>query len=142
MRDGRHTDLVDLNYWKSLINIGLTKVLVLKVLSMGPSHGYGILKELESITSGCCVPTFGTIYPILKTLAQHGYAKVKEDKQLKGAQKRRVYTLTPLGVEAYKTALEAWRSTIPYIHKAIENEGLVCIENIKRATQKKSKAEA
>ena len=131
--------LTDLNYWKSLINIGLTKVLVLKILRTGPNHGYGILKELKSITSGCCVPTFGTIYPILKDLAEHGYAKVSEDQQLKGAQKRRVYTLTPLGVEAYQVALEAWRSTIPYIHKAIENEDLGFIEDIKRPLPKKAK---
>jgi DNA-binding PadR family transcriptional regulator len=123
--------LHELKYWKSLINIGLTKVLVLKVLSMGPNHGYGILKELESITSGCCIPTFGTIYPILKELTKHGYAEVKEDTQLKGAQKRRVYTLTPLGVEAYEVAIEAWRSTIPYIYKAIENDELIFLEDIK-----------
>jgi len=129
--------LNELNYWKSLINIGLTKFLVLKILSMGPNHGYGILKELESITSGCCVPTYGTIYPILKELAQHGYADVKEDKQLKGAQKRRVYTLTPLGVEAYEMALEAWRSTIPYIYRAIENDDVVFIEDIKMRLSKK-----
>ncbi|HBA54438.1 MAG: PadR family transcriptional regulator [Syntrophorhabdus aromaticivorans] len=124
-------NLIDTNYWKSLINIGLTKLLVLKVLSKGPNHGYGILKELESTTSGCCVPTFGSIYPILKDLTKYGYAEVNEDKQLKGAQKRRVYTLTPLGVEAYKVALEAWRSTIPYIYKAIENNELVFLEDMK-----------
>lgn len=131
MRNGSSMGLTDHNYWKSLINTGLTKLLVLKVLSRGPNHGYGILKELESITSGCCVPTFGSIYPILKDLTKHGYAEVKEDTQLKGAQKRRVYTLTPLGIEAYKTAVEAWRSTIPYIYKAIENDQLTFLEDIK-----------
>jgi PadR family transcriptional regulator, regulatory protein PadR len=129
--------LTDPDYWKSLINIGLTKLLVLKVLSKGSNHGYGVLKELESITSGCCVPTFGTIYPILKELTKHGYAEVKEDTQLKGAQKRRVYTLTPLGVEAYEVALEAWRSTIPYIYKAIENDDLLFIKDIKMRLMKK-----
>jgi DNA-binding PadR family transcriptional regulator len=130
-------DLTDLNYWKSLINIGLTKVLVLKVLSKGPNHGYGVLKELESITSGCCVPTFGTIYPILKELAKQGYAQVSEDKQLKGAQKRQVYTITPLGVEAYKVALEAWRSTIPYIYRAIEDDGLLFVDDIRARLSRK-----
>jgi len=123
--------LTDHGYWKSLINTGLTKLLVLKVLSKGPNHGYGILKELELITSGCCVPTFGTVYPILKELTRDGYAEVRQDKQLKGAQKRRVYTLTPLGFEAYRTALEAWRSTIPYIYKAVESDDLVFIEDIR-----------
>lgn len=131
MKNGSSIGLTDPNYWKSLINTGLTKLLVLKVLSRGPNHGYGILKELESITSGCCVPTFGTIYPILKDLTKHGYAEVREDTQLKGAQKRRVYTLTPLGIDAYQTAVEAWRSTIPYIYKAIESDDLVFIEDIR-----------
>ena len=129
--------LSDLNYWKSLINIGLTKFLVLKVLSIGPNHGYGILKALESMTSGCCVPTFGTIYHMLKELTRSGYAEVKEDTQLKGAQKRRVYTLTPLGMEAYGVALEAWRSTIPYLYKAVENDDLVFIDDIKARLSKK-----
>jgi len=128
--------LADLNYWKSLINIGLTKLLVLKVLSKGPNHGYGVLKELESMTSGCCIPTFGTIYPILKELSQNGYAEIHEDQQLKGARKRRVYTLTPSGIEVYKVALEAWRSTIPYIYKALENDHLVFMEDIKRRFSK------
>jgi PadR family transcriptional regulator PadR len=128
--------LTDLDYWKSLINIGLTKVLVLKVLSKGPNHGYGVLKELQAMTSGCCVPTFGTIYPILRELSEKGYAEIHEDQQLKGARKRRVYTLTPLGIEAYKAALEAWRSTIPYIHKAIEND-LLFVQDIRTRLSEK-----
>lgn len=136
MKKTESSSLTDHTYWKSLINIGLTKLLVLKVLSKGPNHGYGILKELEGITGGCCVPTFGTIYPILKELTRNGYAKVNEQKQLKGAQKRRVYTLTRLGWQAYQVALEAWRSTIPYIYKAIENDDLVFIEDIRARLSK------
>ena len=116
--------LDDMNYWKSLINIGLSKILILKILSRGQNHGYGILKQLELLTHDCCTPTFGTIYPILKELTRDGYAKVKEENQLKGGQKRRVYTLTSTGLNAYKVALEAWRSTIPYIHHAIEDADL------------------
>ena len=132
-------ELTDVNYWKSLINIGFTKILVLKVLSMGPNHGYGILKELQSITSGCCIPTLGTIYPILKELTRHGYAEVSEDTQLKGAQKRRVYTLTPSGLEAYSVALEAWRASIPYIYKAIENDDLASYRRLDDACLNKLK---
>ena len=129
--------LTEPDYWKSLINIGLTKVLVLKVLSKGPNHGYGVLKELKAMTSGCCVPTFGTIYPILKELSQNGYANIHEDQQLKGARKRRVYTLTPSGIEAYRAALEAWRATIPYIYKALEDDQLFFMEDMKMRFSKK-----
>ena len=129
--------LTEVGYWKSLINIGFTKILVLKVLSKGSNHGYGILKELQSLTSGCCTPTLGTIYPILKELTRQGYAEVSEEPQLKGAQKRQVYALTPSGVEAYRAALDAWRSSIPYIYKAIEGDDSVSAEEMKRrlATQ-------
>ncbi len=129
--------LEDMTYWKSLINIGLSKILILKILSKGPNHGYGILKELQSLTHGCCSPTFGTIYPILKELTRGGYAKVKEENQIKGGQRRRVYTLTPAGLNAYKVALEAWRSTIPYIYTAIENDDPVPIEEIRKRFSKK-----
>lgn len=129
-------DLTDQQYWKSLINIGLTRILVLKVLSRGPSHGYGLLKELESITSGCCVPTYGTLYPLLKELTLNGYALVTEDRQLKGARKRKVYTLTPSGIEAYQAALEAWRTSVPYIYRAIEDDDLVFIKDIRRRLAK------
>jgi DNA-binding PadR family transcriptional regulator len=74
---------------------------------------------------------------MLKELTRSGYAEVKEDTQLKGAQKRRVYTLTPLGMEAYGVALEAWRSTIPYLYKAVENDDLVFIDDIKARLSKK-----
>ena len=136
-------ELEDIEYWKSLINIGLTKIFILKILSEGPNHGYGILKQLESLTHGCCTPTFGTIYPILKKLSQDDYAKVKESKQLKGGQKRQVYTLTPLGIRAYQVAMEAWKTTIPYIHRAIESKKLgtsvIKIEKIKKSFHRAGK---
>jgi len=115
-------DLTQVSYWKSVINIGFTKILVLKILAGGRNHGYGILKELKALTCGCCIPTLGTIYPILKELTQHGYAEVSEDRQLKGSQKRRVYTLTSSGQEAYRVALDVWRSSMPYISKAINGD--------------------
>ncbi len=129
--------LDDMGYWKSLINIGLSKILILKILSKGPNHGYGILKQLEALTYDCCTPTFGTIYPILKELTRNGYAEVKEENQIKGGQKRRVYTLTSSGLNAYKIALEAWRSTVPFIYTAIESDDSVSVEEIRRRFSKK-----
>jgi PadR family transcriptional regulator, regulatory protein PadR len=133
--------LDDTNYWKSLINIGLAKILILKILCKGPNHGYGILKELESLTNGCCTTTSGTIYPILKELTCNGYAEVKEENQLKGGQKRRVYTLTSTGLNAYKVALEAWRSTIPYIHRAIEDADSDSFKGIGKLWTKRTRKE-
>ena len=109
-------------YWKALINNGLSKFYVLKILYEGPSHGCGILKKLESLTGGCCIPTIGTIYPILKKLTEDGYAKILKSNQKENTRQKKVYALTPKGERTYKVALEVWRSVIPYIYKAIDFE--------------------
>ncbi len=115
-------DLDDPTYWKSLINIGLSKFFVLKILYEGPSYGYEILKKVADLTDGCCAPTVGTIYPILTRLTKDGYARILKISNTEGGRQRKIYTLTPKGKKTYKIALEAWRSTLPYIYKAIDFE--------------------
>ncbi len=115
-------DFDDPTYWKSLINIGLSKFFVLKILYEGPSYGYEILKKVADLTDGCCAPTVGTIYPILTRLTKDGYARILKISNTEGGRQRKIYTLTPKGKKTYKIALEAWRSTLPYIYKAIDFE--------------------
>ena len=110
-------DLDEPTYWKSLINIGLSKFFVLKILYEGPSYGYEILKKVADLTDGCCAPTVGTIYPILTKLTKDGYARILKISNTEGGRQRKIYTLTPKGKKTYKIALEAWRSTLPYIIK-------------------------
>ncbi len=122
-RKGQKTlDFEDPGYWKALINNGLSKFYVLKILYEGPSHGYGILKKLTALTGGCCIPTFGTIYPVLKKLTEEGYAKIMKASNDESKRQRKVYALTAKGEITYKIALDVWRSVIPYIYKAIDYE--------------------
>ncbi len=123
IKKGQKTpDFEDPEYWKGLINNGLSKFYVLKILYEGPSHGYGILKKLTALTGGCCIPTFGTIYPVLKKLTEKGYAKVLKVSNDESKRQRKVYALTPKGEITYKIALDVWRSVIPYIYRAIDFE--------------------
>jgi DNA-binding PadR family transcriptional regulator len=115
-------NLEDPNYWKSLINIGLSKFFVLKILYEKPTHGYGILKKLTELTEGCCVPTFGSIYPILAKLTKEGYTKILNISNANQGRKKKIYTLTPKGKKTYKIAMESWRTSLPYICKAIDCE--------------------
>ena len=115
-------NLEDPNYWKSLINIGLSKFFVIKILYEEPTHGYGILKKLTDLTEGCCVPTFGSIYPILAKLTKEGYTKILKASNSEQGRKKKIYALTPKGKKTYKIALEAWRKTLPFIRKAIDSE--------------------
>ena len=118
----RIQDFEDPEYWKALINNGLSKFYVLKILYEEPLHGYGLLKKLTALTGGCCIPTFGTIYPVLKKLTEGGYAKILKVSNVDSKRQRKVYALTPRGETMYRIALDVWRSVIPYIYRAIDFE--------------------
>ncbi len=70
-------NLEDAEYWKSLINMSLSRLLILRTLHEGPTHGYALLENLKVFTQGCCTPAYGTIYPILKELLAGEYATVR-----------------------------------------------------------------
>ncbi|MCD6473147.1 PadR family transcriptional regulator [Candidatus Aerophobetes bacterium] len=113
--------LEERKYWASLINMSLCKFFILHTLYQAPIHGYVLLQRLMKFTQGYCVPTYSTIYPILKEFVRGKYAKVKLG-TVKGRE-RKIYELTAKGEKAYGEALKAWQEIIPCIEKAI-NEGI------------------
>jgi DNA-binding PadR family transcriptional regulator len=110
-------ELEDAGYWKALINMSLTKFLILQTLHQEPCHGYAILARVEQSTAGCCTPSFGGIYPVLKALVAGGYATVIPETVKE--RKRRVYELTPKGERAFQTARVAWREVLPLLTSAV-----------------------
>ncbi len=61
------------------------------------------------MTNGCCAPTEGTLYPVLKEFEKEGYIICK--KETVSGRSRKVCTLTEKGVKACCTGLEAWKET-------------------------------
>jgi Predicted transcriptional regulators len=57
-----------------------------------PRHGYELIKEIESLSSGAYVPSPGTIYPTLTFLEEGGYATATDE------AKKKLYTITDLGL--------------------------------------------
>lgn len=104
-------------YWKSLINMSLSKFFILQTLNRGPTHGYALLEKMRQFTRGCCTPTYATIYPILNELAKGGYAKVKTEAT--GDRQRKIYELTDKGRSAYQEALKVWREVLPYLNSVV-----------------------
>lgn len=102
------------DYWKSLINMSLSKFFILQTLYKGPTHGYALLEKMRVFTRGCCTPTYATIYPILNELANGGYASVKLEST--GDRQRKVYELTEKGKIAYREALKVWREVLPFLN--------------------------
>ncbi len=106
-------DLESADYWRSLINMGLTKFLIVHTLHEQPSHGYAILEKLRQFSRDCCTPTYGGIYPVLKQLVEGDYAAVRSETDR--GRKRLVYELTEKGTRAYLAAVGAWHDVVPLV---------------------------
>ncbi|MGI5876664.1 MAG: PadR family transcriptional regulator [Dethiobacteria bacterium] len=97
------------SYWVGLIKMSLSRLFILRVLYEEPLHGYELSKRIEVITKGCCAPTEGALYPVLREFAEGGYLNCRT-KVVDGRQ-RKIYSITKKGERAYRVALEAWQET-------------------------------
>ena len=59
-------------YWNATLNASLCKLLILRAVCEEPMHGYGIIKRLAELTRNLCVPTQGTVYPVLREFERCG----------------------------------------------------------------------
>jgi PadR family transcriptional regulator, regulatory protein PadR len=93
---------------------GTLDLLVLKTISRGPLHGYGIAQYLHQTTSSFLSVGEGTLYPALQRLVVNGWA-VAEWKQSETGRRARYYTITPAG----RKHLKAQASEFDQMVKAI-----------------------
>lgn len=93
-------------YWAGTIKMGLSKFFLLRALHDGPMHGYDLARAVERMTGGCCSPSEGALYPVLREFEEGGYV-TGEDQVVQG-RRRRAYALTDAGREAFRVALAAW----------------------------------
>ncbi|MHC1589154.1 MAG: PadR family transcriptional regulator [Methermicoccaceae archaeon] len=70
---------------------GLLKFVVMRIIDEKPTHGYEIIKQINTLTDGRWMPSPGSIYPILSLLESKGYLSSHMD------GKRKVYSLTKKG---------------------------------------------
>ncbi len=99
-------DFTSRAYWNGTIKMSLSKFFILCVLHKRPMHGYDVARAVEQTTNGCCSPTEGTIYPVLREFEEGGY--VTSEAEVVSGRERKVYTLTDKGREAFKVAVASW----------------------------------
>jgi len=51
---------------------GTLDLLILKAMSLGPLHGYGVMLRIEQITRGALLAEQGALYPALAKLEHQG----------------------------------------------------------------------
>lgn len=75
---------------------GTLDMLVLKVLSLGPLHGYGIAVHLKEFSRDVLQVDEGSLYPALQRMRQRAWLKA-EWKMTPNNQRARYYTITAAG---------------------------------------------
>jgi DNA-binding PadR family transcriptional regulator len=78
------------------LGAGDLQLLLLHLLNENPRHGYELIKELESRTSGYYVPSPGVIYPALTYLEEIGFASVEAEGN------KKLYRITETGAAFLK----------------------------------------
>ena len=86
---------------------GTLDVMILKSLSWGPMHGFGIAKWIRQTTDGVLQIEDSALYPALHRLAHR--ALVAADWALTENNRRaKYYTLTTKGRQQLRSRVQAW----------------------------------
>jgi len=89
--------------WMKEAQKGYIRMGVLILLNKKPSHGYEIMKEINSRTKGFWQPTAGGVYPILRDLEKSGYIKGHWETQKN--RRLKVYKITESGEQILRKAI-------------------------------------
>jgi PadR family transcriptional regulator, regulatory protein PadR len=75
---------------------GTLEMLILKTLTRGPAHGYGIARQLEQLSSDVLTVGESSLYPALQRLLVNDWVKAEwGETDLK--RRARFYRITPAG---------------------------------------------
>ena len=86
---------------------GMLDMLILKVVAMGPNHGYGIVQRIQRISNEALQIRQGSLYPALYRLESRGWLKA-EWKTTEGGREAKFYSLTRVGQQRLKAETQSW----------------------------------
>ena len=86
---------------------GTLDMLILKAVSLGGLHGYGVLLRLEQLTGGQLLIQQGSLYPALYRLERKGLI-ASEWGESENKRKAKFYSLTATGRKQLKTETVLW----------------------------------
>ena len=87
---------------------GTLDMLVLKAVSLGPLHGYGVLLRIQQISQDRLEVQQGSLYPALYRLEHEGWI-AGEWGQSENKRRARYYRLTPRGRKHLEHEIATYR---------------------------------
>ena len=98
---------------------GTLDLLILKAVSLGPLHGYGVLLRIEQISQKRLLIQQGSLYPALYRL-EHQALISSEWGESENKRKAKYYRLTAAGRRRFKEETAYWRRFSEAIGFALE----------------------
>ncbi len=87
---------------------GTLDLLVLRVLSIEPMHGWGIGERLQEMSGEVFQVNQGSLYPALQRMRRRGWITA-EWRRTENNRRARYYALTPSGERRLEDAVAEWR---------------------------------
>ena len=99
---------------KSDLPQGTLDLLMLKVIALGPVHGYAIAQRLEQVSRGVVQVPEGSLYPALHRLENRGLLAA-DWKETETGREAKFYRMTRTGLKQLKTETADWQRLIDAI---------------------------
>ena len=97
---------------------GTLDLLILKAVSLGPQHGYGILLRIGQISGGALAIEQGALYPALQRLEVHGFLSAEWGVS-NNNRRARFYALTPQGRRRLTRETDSWTRLVAAMAAAL-----------------------
>jgi PadR family transcriptional regulator, regulatory protein PadR len=98
---------------------GTLDMLILKTLTRGPMHGYGIALSIKRISDDVLTVEEGSLYPALQRLLLQGWVKA-EWRKTETNRRARYYTLTPAGRKQLGLEVSQFEEMIAAIGRVLQ----------------------
>jgi len=95
---------------------GTLDMLILKAVSLGPLHGYGIIQRIRQMSGEMLEVEQGSLYPALYRIEQRGWVSSKWDLNETG-RRAKFYTLTKAGKSQLEAEEASWDRLVLAIAK-------------------------
>ena len=98
---------------------GTLDMLILKAVSLGPLHGYGVLLRIQQISGGQLEIQQGSLYPALYRLEHQGWI-ASEWGESENNRKAKFYSLSSSGRKQLRIESEKWNRMAGMIGAILE----------------------
>jgi transcriptional regulator len=97
---------------------GTLDLLILKAVSLGPQHGYGVLLRIGQISGNTLAIEQGALYPALYRLERQDLLDAEWGVS-ENNRRAKFYRLTPAGAKRLKEETRSWNRSVSAVATAL-----------------------